>query len=1459
MKTIIIKKAEKLIEIPLGNNIYIDREWNIVKKSKSYYKIMRDKDKTMFYEGDKSVKLEDYKSYKNVIQLDEDGKIYSIKNKVNVSIGQENCDIQIRNINIINICISEIQNYNGEKIYFNGKITTKKLLEYKIGDEIFINNVKIRMLKNQIEIWGKQEDYTSILPEHDRERKKFEGYPIYKKSPRIVKHVDNAIVKLSKPPDKAEIKKGQLVKIVIPPLIMIGTTVLLGVINPRGIYMLISVIGAISTLVFSVTSYLSSKNENRLKNQLIEKKYTEYLLKKRKELYRLRNKQIESNSYHYPAQNKIVELVVNYDSRIYERNLIDGDFLTLSIGKTDQPSEYKIDLDREEIVLKEDELQRKARELKEEFSVIERLEVIVDLKKAHLGIVGEKINIHEQLKNYISQITFHQSYHDVQLVFIYSDEYKEKFEYLRWYPHFKISAINIQGLVNSESMRDQVLGSLFRILKDRKLKNEEKQREEVYIPHYVFIIDEPKLIINHIIMEILQIRELKLNYSVIYTSQLIENLPENIRTIVFLKDSKEAEIILKEGIPVNMKIKLEKSAEMLEKSSRILAGIKHEKGMVSQIPESVSFFELYGIKSIKDLDIIGRWNKNVGYKSLSVPLGLRGKGDVVELNLHEKSHGPHGLIAGTTGSGKSEIVQSYVLSLSVNFHPHEVGFLLIDYKGGGMASLFKKLPHLLGVITNLDGSESARAMASIKSELTRRQHEFNKCGVNNISDYSKLYKLNQACEPMPHLFIISDEFAELKKNQSEFMDELISAARIGRSLGIHLILATQKPSGVVDDQIWSNTKFRLALKVADEADSKDIIKTSDAANITQPGRAYLQVGNNEIYELFQSAYSGSIFYEDEEDIKTDDRIYLINELGQGDLLNDDLSGEDVEDSIKATELDVVVEEISEVYKIMNTKEVKKPWLPSLESQIVSPHIVEKNITDTVDYKILDLKVPIGIVDIPEQQLQCEYIIDFLKDGNLEIYGSSGYGKSSTIITIILTLAIRNSPKLFEMYVLDFGNAALSPLKMLPQVADYFKFDDIEKINKLIDKLNKIIVERKILFGNMGVTSLSLYNRKAIKKISAIMVIIDNYDVVTELDYEIESFFTKLSRDGVSLGINMIITGTKDGAIKYAMSNNFKNKLSHYIYEESDITSIIGKSSYKLKPIPGRAMVKQGYVSQMQTYSSVKYSNDIEYSENIIDICEKISKNYSGEKLKGIKMLPEVVTLDLINKGDNQKVSLGLTAKEVKNGYIYLDGVPKLIIGTVESGKTNILKLILTNIEDSVKKYVFDGESGELHVISNKISRCKYYDFDDPIDKFIVELDDLCQQREADYKLIKAKDKSITPRGFYTSLETIIILVDDLEQFVSKMKSCEISNTEDIIIKSIKVGVTYFATTLPNQLRGYEDILEIFKKTTSAIILGNPESQNIISVPYFNRKKYSIDTGFIYSKGSLEEIRIPKII
>jgi len=332
---------------------------------------------------------------------------------------------------------------------------------------------------------------------------------------------------------------------------------------------------------------------------------------------------------------------------------------------------------------------------------------------------------------------------------------------------------------------------------------------------------------------------------------------------------------------------------LAERSMRKLANTSI--GLVSRayaLPQTLTFLEMLGVGRIEHLDIAKNWRENNPVKSLAVPVGVGTDGSTVMLDLHQKFQGPHGLVAGTTGSGKSEFLLTYILSLALNFHPDEVAFVLIDYKGGGLAGAFDDpangihLPHLIATITNLDGSAISRSLISIQSEMTRRQRVFNEAksssgeGTMDIYTYQRLYRNKAVSEPMPHLFIISDEFAELKQQQPEFLDQLVSIARIGRSLGVHLILATQKPAGVVTDQIVSNTKFRVCLKVQDRSDSMDMLKRPEASELKETGRFYLQVGNNELFILGQSGYSGAE-YEPQDQVvaKRDESVQVIDDTG----------------------------------------------------------------------------------------------------------------------------------------------------------------------------------------------------------------------------------------------------------------------------------------------------------------------------------------------------------------------------------------------------------------------------------------------------------------------------------------------------------------------------------------------------------------------------------------------------
>ena len=276
--------------------------------------------------------------------------------------------------------------------------------------------------------------------------------------------------------------------------------------------------------------------------------------------------------------------------------------------------------------------------------------------------------------------------------------------------------------------------------------------------------------------------------------------------------------------------------------------------------EVKDFLSLFQCTDIIQLDIMRRWSK-AKKQSLSVPVGWDENDQLIFLDAHERADGPHGIIAGTTGAGKSELLITYILSLACEYPPDQVNFFLIDYKGGAMAKALCDLPHISGIMTNLEAASLQRVRISLSYELTLRQREFQRLTVQkhvsslSMEDYGKLRLAEQP--EFAHLFLIVDEFAQLRSQYYEFLEDLKRIARIGRSFGIHLLLCTQKPGGLIDDQIWSNSNFHLCMRVQEAADSRDMLHNNDAVYLNKSGEFLLQVGAGSRYQHGFSAYANA--------------------------------------------------------------------------------------------------------------------------------------------------------------------------------------------------------------------------------------------------------------------------------------------------------------------------------------------------------------------------------------------------------------------------------------------------------------------------------------------------------------------------------------------------------------------------------------------------------------------------
>lgn len=684
-----------------------------------------------------------------------------------------------------------------------------------------------------------------------------------------------------------------------------------------------------------------------------------------------------------------------------------------------------------------------------------------------------------------------------------------------------------------------------------------------------------------------------------------------------------------------------------------------EVSLEASLTKNITLYQLLGIMNVYDLDLTQRWNNSKIYNTMAAPLGVKSGDEIVYLDLHEKYHGPHGLVAGTTGSGKSEILQSYILSMATLFHPYEVGFIIIDFKGGGMVNQFRNLPHLNGAITNIDGKEINRSLSSIK--------------------------------------------AELKSEQPEFMKELISAARIGRSLGVHLILATQKPSGVVNEQIWSNSKFKLCLKVQNQSDSNEVIKSPLAAEIREPGRAYLQVGNNEIFQLFQSAYSGAPVPNGAMGEAKKFRISKVDLSGRREVI---FEQKPTEEKGGDTQLDAIVDYVEEYCKRNHIERLPDICLPPLPEVI--PYTMEG-----YENTGTDICVPIGMYDDPEQQYQGIMDVNF-SQGHVFIVGSSQMGKTNMLQNMIRGIAGSYSSNHVQIYLLDFASMILKNFEELKHVGDVITSTEEEKIKNFFKMMEQELVMRKDMLSDMGLSSYSSYLESGQREISQIVIMLDNIGAFRELFPALDDKMVKLVREGAAVGISVVVTAQQSAGLGYRYLSNFSKRFALYCNDSGEYSSVFERCRTSLNSIPGRCLLSMNKsLYEGQVYIAFPAEKEIDKVKEIRAFIKETNQKDSGCGAAKTPVVPTKVTREMLHNmmggvRNPYAVPLGVNYENMEVDTMNLQNFQIFgVSGDDELGrKAFIINMIQELLEDQnrapVNIYIFDGKNQELQSLEKQV-------------------------------------------------------------------------------------------------------------------------------------------------------------
>lgn len=827
---------------------------------------------------------------------------YRIVNPCNLSIGAaEGCNIvydfqslisRSHAVLEISSAACKITDTSRNGIYMDGqRIREARALNF--GDVINIFGLQIIWLGavlaigttgQSIKVWSTDlellDDSTALYPNGYRQLDSGKKN-LFHRSPRMLPKLHTEDIEIESVPQPTKIRQRPLLLQIGPPMTMVlpmllGTVVAFLAASSSGYgvspYMytgiVIAAASALLGVMWALLNLRQAKKENALEEQNRITRYVAYLEGVEQDIITKAQENCSILENAYPP----VSVCAGYDAycpMLWSRNTIHPDVLFTRLGLGDTPFQCKIKIPKKTFTLYDDDLAEQPKIIHDSYQVLHNVPVGIDLANRRLlGVVGDgKMSTAAGIVRAMAiQLAANTCYTDVKLVFIGSDGLLQsggEWGFARWLPHVWSESKVTRFCACSHAEITEVCSELSETIRIRNEGQKASEAGTIVTPYYVIFIESLELLQNESIVKYLLEPQAGNGVTTVIMANGRELLPNVCENIIEVHGSHGSIYNLAEGVVSGTELTFDViSPQAAEQFARKISGVEvSEIETGGAIPDSLTFLDMWKVKTIPELNVLERWRKNRTYDTMCALIGERAGGRGCYLDIHEKHHGPHGLLAGTTGSGKSETLQTYMLSMAINYSPDDIAFFVIDYKGGGMANLFSNLPHMTGQISNLSGNQVHRAMVSIKSENRRRQQLFNECGVNHIDSYTRLYKNGETTVPLPHLLIIIDEFAELKKEEGSFMRELISVAQVGRSLGVHLILATQKPDGTVDDNIRCNAKFRICLRVQDRQDSNEMLHRPDAAYITQAGRAFMQVGNDEIFEEFQSGWSGADYDE----------------------------------------------------------------------------------------------------------------------------------------------------------------------------------------------------------------------------------------------------------------------------------------------------------------------------------------------------------------------------------------------------------------------------------------------------------------------------------------------------------------------------------------------------------------------------------------------------------------------
>ncbi|MFG3252687.1 type VII secretion protein EccCa [Streptomyces sp. NPDC048172] len=1120
------------------------------------------------------------------------------------------------------------------------------------------------------------------------------------------------------PPNLPDGKAGSPMMAMLPMMGIMGSVVMMTIIRSSQ-FAVIGALVLVVALTGGVVLLLSQRGKAQRTRRTQRERYLEYLEELREELARQDREHRRAAQILHPPPEALHDLLSS-PARLWERRRPDTDFLHLRAGTGLVPvRELPIREHGGSTVLTPPDpfMLNEAHALADRFSTVPDLPLTVPLDRAgNVSVVGEREDVLRLVRALLAQAAVGHAPDDAAIAVACSEERLADWEWVKWLPHTSMSDVSdgpvaarriatdpsrLASLLSGElRQRASYAAEVRRGLSDRNALRLVPRLLAVSDTHGGTACELPRP------DEAVPLTEMGVTVLHLVGERIDEPGDVSLRLTVngdalTVEDLRGERPLLTYGSVDEM------SGAWAEGLARLLAPLRLSAESAAETPLSgpVDHPGMLGLSDASDLDLEKMWRKRDGQSFLRVPIGVTDDGEPLLLDLKESSElgmGPHGLCVGATGSGKSELLRTLVLALLATHPPEDLAMVLVDYKGGATFAPFEGLPHVAGIITNLENDAGLieRVHTSLAGEVKRRQQVLKDAGnIADIGSYAAARAERPELASLPHLFVVIDEFGELLTAKPDFIELFLSIGRIGRSIGVHLLLSSQRIEGGKLKGLDTYLSYRLGLRTFSPDESRTVLDTTDAFHLPPlPGFGYLKVDTS-VYERFKAGYvSGPYTGPAERQIDDGPAVWAYPAYNTGEDDGRDRTAATGDQApagrpVRAqgpTTLSLMTDRMRNA-----APPVPSIWLPPLPrtvtlDSLAGPLEVNKSrglhLTGCPGGSMSALQVPLGLLDDPERQWQGPWMADLnVAGGHTAVIGGPQSGKTTLLRALALSLALTHTPGDVGIYGLDLVGGGLQPLTGLPHMGGVAGRADRERAVRTVEELHAMLGAREELFRERGIDSVEQLRRLRaqgdLKQLAStdIVLLIDGFGALREDFEELEEGVADLLRRGGGYGIHVVAGMLRWNDIRIATQSTFGTRIELRLNDPAEST-VKRKLAETLSPDePGRALTDSKLFAHAALPRIDGYADADDVGAALEEAVAAVRAAWHGPVAAPVRVLPTRLGAHELPgpRAEPTRLPIGLDQHRLEPTLLDLFSHDQhlLILGDDACGKTNLLRLI----------------------------------------------------------------------------------------------------------------------------------------------------------------------------------------